>query len=63
MKQVLSVVAVLCVIWGLFGLIGGDGFIGGIGKQFNALFEIIKIALGILVVFFIISQANKKDKQ
>lgn len=45
MKEVLSVVAVLCVIWGLFGLVGGDGFIGGIGKQFSALFQLIKIAL------------------
>lgn len=60
MKEVLSVVAVLCIIWGLFGLVGGDGFLGGISKQFSALFQLIKIALGILLVFFILSQANKK---
>ncbi len=60
MKEVLSVIAVLIVIWSLFGLVSGDGFVGGIGNQFNALFELIKIALGILIVFFIISQANKK---
>ena len=60
MKEVLSVVAVLCVIWGLFGLIDGDGFMGGIGKQFSALFQLIKIALGIIIVFFILSQVNKK---
>ena len=60
MKEVLSVIAVLCILWGIFGLIDGDGFLGGISKQFRALFELIKIAIGILIVIFILSQANKK---
>lgn len=60
MKEVLSVIAVLCILWGIFGLVDGDGFVGGISKQFSALFEIIKIVLGILIVIFFLSQANKK---
>jgi len=58
---------ILMILWGLVGLITGDGFFGGIGKQFDAIGELISLGLKlgavILILWLIFNYLNNKDKK
>ena len=45
LKGIIQVAIVFLVIWGIFGLLSGDGFFGGIAKQFDAIGEIVAMVL------------------
>lgn len=67
LKGIIGVAIFLMILWGLTGLIGGDGFFGGIGKQIDAIGDIIsyiiKAALFFGVIWLIITVFGKKDKK
>jgi hypothetical protein len=66
LKEYLTIAIFFIVLWGIFGLLSGDGFFGGIGKQIDAIGDIvsfiIKAAIFIGVIWFIISLFGKDKK-
>lgn len=62
----IGIIVGLLVIWGIFGLANGDGFFGGIGVQIDAIGDLValllKVAIGIGIIWLILNQLSKDKK-
>ena len=67
LKNIIQIALVFMFIWGVYGWIQGDGFFGGIGKQFDAIGDIVVMVLkGVVfmgVGWFIFEKLKNRDKK
>ena len=54
LKGFIGIAAFILILWGIFGLISGNGFFGGIGKEIDAIGDLVALALKIALIIGVI---------
>ena len=67
LKNIIKIAIIFMVGWGLLGLFNGDGFFGGIGREFDAIGDLVAMVVKGLVfigiIWFIFEKLKNRDKK